>query len=244
MSLKIVEGLAVTAEIFGQEFSAAALKIMVSDLAKFPEDSVLQALAQVRVECNRLTLAEIVKRVDDGRPSVEQAWGMIPRSEECSVVWTEEMAEAYGACASLIAARDWVGARMAFKEVYQVAVNRRRAAQVPVKWVASLGHDPKEREVVLKDAVERGLLLPDQARGYLPALSFEAKPQALALVGAVQSIVEKEPEAERAKPEVAKRFLHEAKVAAGFKPLRVVKNLRSESENRALVEQILAEASV
>ena len=47
---KILENLAATAELMGQSISPTALAIMASDLAAYPEDVILKALAQVRRE--------------------------------------------------------------------------------------------------------------------------------------------------------------------------------------------------
>src|SRR5262245_18509616 len=99
---------------------------MAEELAHFPEGQVHGALRRCRRECSRLTLAVVLERIDDGRPLVEEAFAMLPRTEAESVVWTEEMRQAFGSARALFAARDHVAARMAFKERYVQLVQRAR----------------------------------------------------------------------------------------------------------------------
>lgn len=119
------------------------------------------------------TPADILGQIDaltpNGRPGVEEAWAMIPKDEDTTIVWTEEMAEGYRAAAPLLASGDRVAARMAFKEVYESAVVKAKAAGRPVHWLVSLGHDKNERKRVLVQAVKDGRIGRDQALELLPA---------------------------------------------------------------------------
>ena len=83
---------------------------------------------------------------------------MIPRNEDASVVWNEEMALAFGVAGPLIADGDMIAARMAFKEAYTRLVGEARDARKPVNWTPSLGHDPRGRDGALDIAVEKGRL--------------------------------------------------------------------------------------
>ena len=94
-STSLLKAIAVTAELTGTTQSAAAAEIMAQDLARFPESQVLSALTMCRRELKgRLTIADVIQRLDDGRPGAEEAWAMIPKSEGSTVVWTAEMAHA------------------------------------------------------------------------------------------------------------------------------------------------------
>ena len=78
---ELAEALAVTAELTGTELSVAAAKVMATDLAAYPRQQVLGALARCRRELKtRLTMAAVIERLDDGRPGAEEAWAMIPKS--------------------------------------------------------------------------------------------------------------------------------------------------------------------
>lgn len=169
-SVQLLEAVGVTAELCGRTFSKPAASVFAEDLSSYPEAEVLRALSRCRKEVRGvLTTADVISRIDDGRPGVEEAWASIPHDELQSIVWTTEVAEAYGHCAALIASGDKVGARMAFKEVYTKLIGEARELSKPVQWVASLGGDLESRKRVLLAAVEEGKLTPE--------LAYEACPQ-------------------------------------------------------------------
>jgi hypothetical protein len=169
----LLKALAVTAELTGTSLSTAAADVLADDLAVYPLEQVLGALTRCRRELkSRLTAAEIISRLDDGRPGPEEAWAMIPPDEEGSVVWTEEMAQAFGVAWALIRDGDRIGARMAFKESYTRIVTEARAKQVPPKWTPSLGRDKHGRTTVIEDARAKGRLSAPHAARLLPPPDF------------------------------------------------------------------------
>lgn len=157
---EIIDALTVCAEITGADMSVGAARVMAQDLARYPHQQVIGSLARCRRELrNRLTLADIIARLDDGRPEPEEAWSIVAGSlqdESVTVVWTQEMAEAFGIALGL--SGDRVAARMAFKESYEKAVAESRRAGKPVSWSISLGHDRHGRDGPLLAAVAKGLL--------------------------------------------------------------------------------------
>jgi hypothetical protein len=176
----ISEQIQATAELCGQPLSKMALAVLVMDLDGYPPQQVIGALRLCRREHRgRLTAEAIVSRLDDGRPGVEEAWSMIPHSEAGSVVWTDEMATAFGAASPLLAMGDHIAARMAFREVYQAAVSRARDARTPPVWRPSLGWDVAGRETALREAVEKGRLSAEQATALLPPGRFDGGGSAL-----------------------------------------------------------------
>ena len=109
--------------------------------------------------------ADIVAQIDglvadDGRPGAEEAWAMACRAsdEAETVVWSEEMAQAFAVCQPLLDMGDQIGARMTFKESYLRQVEDARRLRRPVSWTASLGHDQSRRNTALMEAETRGLL--------------------------------------------------------------------------------------
>jgi hypothetical protein len=171
-SADLTRAIAATAELCGRTFSPAAARVFASDLEGYPEPAVLAALTRCRKEVKGLlTVAEVIARIDDGRPGVEQAWAMMPHSEADSIVWTAEMAHAWGVASPLLQTGDKVGARMAFKEAYTKAVSDARDAKRPARWMPSLGRDVAGRQAALIEAVQHGRislnaavpLLPDEA---------------------------------------------------------------------------------
>ena len=170
-STDLIKAVAVTAELCGRTFSPEAAAVFVGDLAAYPERAVIAALGKCRREVRgMLTIAEVVSRLDDGRPGAEEAWSLMPFDEAQSVVWSDEMSRAFGVCGPLLAVGDRVAARMAFKETYTRLVSEAREGGVPVKWSPSLGHDPRGREAALLAAVDRGQITLEHARELAPAL--------------------------------------------------------------------------
>lgn len=165
----LLDAIAVTAELTGTQLSKPAARVMAADLSRYPEQQVIVALTRCRRELKgRLTINDVVTRLDDGRPGVEEAWAMLPKDERATVVWTAEMAAANGVVGPLIAEGDLIAARMAFKETYVAAVQRARDAGVPVKWEPCLGHDPYGREGPLLAAAKEGKLTASHVAGLLP----------------------------------------------------------------------------
>jgi hypothetical protein len=182
-SAALLEAVAVTAELCGRVFSEPAARVFVADLSGYPEESVMKALSRCRREVRgALTVADVVSRLDDGRPGPEEAWSMLPRTEAQTVVWTDEMRAAHVVALPLLNAGEQVPARMAFKEAYQRLVSEARDAGKPVNWSASLGHDKLGREAALLDAVRLGRLELERARDYAPSLPAPDK-RVLQLLG-------------------------------------------------------------
>jgi hypothetical protein len=155
---ELAEALVVTAEVCGTDLSEGAATMISTELATYDRAQVLGALSKCRRELKgRLTMAAILERLDDGRPGVEEAWSMMPRDESQSVVWTDEMAAAFGVVGPMIA-DDAIAARMAFKECYSKFVSEARDARRSVNWTATLGHSASGRDGVLALAVSKGRL--------------------------------------------------------------------------------------
>lgn len=132
-------------------------------------EQIKHALHRCIDECTYpVRLPDIKQRIpgmgaDDGRPEPETAWASCPKSDDISVVWTEEMATAFEGARTLLLDGDAIGARMAFKEAYAIELGKARSEQRPVKWQASLGYDKSDRVRALSDAVAKGRLLATHA---------------------------------------------------------------------------------
>lgn len=180
-SAGLLKAVAVTAELCGRTFSEGAAHVFVQDLSTYPEAAVMGALARCRREVRgALTVQDVVSRLDDGRPGPDEAWAALPFDEEKSVVWTDEMAAAFGLILPLLRERDRTAARFAFREAYTKAVGAARDAGKAVNWWATLGHDSQGRTAVLKEAVDKGRLTYDQAQAVHPMLPMAAPMKALA----------------------------------------------------------------
>ena len=171
MSVELIEAVAVTAELCGRVFSEGAARMFVQDLAGFPEPAVLKALTRCRREVKgMLTIQDVVTRLDDGRPGVEEAWSQMPFSESQSVVWSDEGCRAFGIASALLDEGDKVAARMAFKEAYTRMVGEARESGRAVSWTPSLGYDKQGHASVLSEAVSLGRLTYAHAESLSPGL--------------------------------------------------------------------------
>jgi hypothetical protein len=93
---------------------------------------------------------------------------MLPRDESQTIVWTDEMASAWGIAKALLEAGDKVGARFAFRDAYTKAVALARNDAREPHWQVSYGTDPNSRLMALLDAVDRHRLTREQAHHYAP----------------------------------------------------------------------------
>lgn len=162
-----------TYEVLGQDVSDLAILTIVEELETYQIGDVMLALARCRKELRRLALADILDRLPTGHPGVEEAWGVVLPllgNEDASIVWTDEMREAYGAAAPL--KDDLVAARMAFKEVYAKAIGQARAERKKVAWKVSLGLDPHGRQAAIEKAIALGQLTYEHAKQLLPDVSI------------------------------------------------------------------------
>ncbi len=168
-SADLIKALGVTLELTNTQLSDPAVKVMLADLSSYPEAQVTAALKRCCRELKgRLTLADILSRLDDGRPGPEEAWAMVPRDERVSAFWTPEMREAWSTAYPLIEEGAEVPARMAFLERYRVLVQEARNARVPVTWEFTPGTDKSGRELVVLDAARKGRISIEAAKGLLP----------------------------------------------------------------------------
>lgn len=180
-SSKLIEAIAVTAELCGRTYTPIAARVLADDLSGYDEQVVIRALSRCRKELKpgQFCLESITSRIDDGRPGVEEAWAMLPHDEYKTVVWTDEMVSAWAVALPLIEEGEAIAARMAFKEAYSKAVIQARENRAPVKWTASLGHDKNGRESVLIEAIEKGRLTAPQVKVLLPYHEVTQQTQAL-----------------------------------------------------------------
>jgi hypothetical protein len=172
---KLIEIVKATGEIYGRTVSLAAALMFLADLEAYEPASIRLALSRCRKELRTFpTVADVISRIEDGHPGVEEAWSMIPKDEDGSVVWSEQMAEAYGAARGLLDEGDAIAARMAFKEVYsRLVAEARHAARLP-RWSPSFGHNPSGREAALSEAVSKKRLSAVEAHRMLPATSEQS----------------------------------------------------------------------
>ncbi len=165
---QLAEQLTVTVELCGTNWTPAAFRAVMMQLRTYPADAAIAALQRCHLEVTgRLSLAAIIERIDDGRPTADEAWAQVGTDDENrTIVSTDEAMTARRELGSLLT-DDPVAARMAFKDAYKRIVTENRAQGLAASWFASLGHDPKRRTAPIMAAVERGRLSVETAQNLL-----------------------------------------------------------------------------
>lgn len=180
----LVKQIVGTSELLGQAITPTAAAMLAEDLESYPREVLAKALSRVRTEhTGRLTPKAIIDRIDEsmGRPAANEAWSvaMGAMDERNTVVWTDEMAQAWSVAQPIAQARDMVGARMAFISAYERLVRTaREERRLPVVSV-SIGWDAQLRTKAVEQAVSLGYLPREQAAEYLPPPAPAFNPLAL-----------------------------------------------------------------
>lgn len=193
-----------TAELLGQEIKPAAAEMLADDLSSYPRDVLAQALSRVRTEhTGRLTPKAIIDRIDEamGRPAANEAWAVaiVASDERNTVVWTDEMAAAWGAAQPIAEGGDMVGARMAFIAAYERLVRTAREERRMPSVVVSIGWCQEGRTAAIEKAVQLGYMPQAEAQQYLPAPAAAPWMASLLLTGPAVPVG-------NAPPEIAERL--------------------------------------
>lgn len=152
----------------------AEIGIWFKQLSPFPGSTIRKAFEAYRME--RPDFAPVPNGIAarckllDGRPDENEAWAVAitSQNEHETVVWTSEMAEAFGLARPLLSAGDEIGARMAFKDAYKRLVDDARASNKPAQWSVSAGWDASRRQIAVEKAIVAGLLAGPQPHLALP----------------------------------------------------------------------------
>lgn len=180
---------------YGREVSKDAMRMAWEILVPFDITQVQHAY-YTHVSTSKYMpapaeISDIIKSINPAmiRPGADEAWARMPRSEDDSVVWTEEMAYAWNVANGLVnpylvERPDWTAARMAFKDAYTRAVDTAKAQGRVVKWTVARGQRKDNLEDVLTEALRLGYITQEQARPHLLELeNLRADNQRLLLEG-------------------------------------------------------------
>lgn len=176
---QLAMALCATAETLGQTLSANAAAMMASDLAEYSQDEIAMALRACRRECKgKLTLSEILQRLQavDGRPEANEAWAIALQSfdEVQTVLVTPEIQQAASAASPVMAAKDKIGARMAFIAAYDRLVAEARRTAQPVNWTLSLGYSQELRAAAIQEGLRLGRISSESATALIAQHSLPA----------------------------------------------------------------------
>ena len=161
-----------TAEVLGQEITAAAAEMIATDLAEYQDQQIADGLKACRRELTgRLTLAAIIDRIQrtDGHPEPNEAWAIALQAsdERRTVVITEQIQSALRAAQPILDNGDAIGGRMAFIEAYRRTVESARQSRQSPVWHVSVGWDVEDRADAVTRAVETGRITQDLGEALL-----------------------------------------------------------------------------
>lgn len=150
------------------------LRLWWGALLDYPWPTVAEALENHIRECAFFPRpADIIQQLitSDGRPTGDEAWAIAlqAQDEDQTVVWSAEIAEAWGVALVVLEGKDKVGARRTFLDTYGRLVADARRALRPVKWSVSLGRQAEGRRLAIEQAAHLGRLPLHQARTLLAA---------------------------------------------------------------------------
>lgn len=170
---KIMQAIAVTAELTGTQLSGDAMFVMAEDLLAYPLDKVLIALERCRRELKgRLTQAAILERIDDGWQSAEEAFNTLVagwESEHLSILTTHTAMHAAESASALFNAGDKYRAGLAFQTAYERIVSEKKAKGIQPDWYVSAGLDKEQLAQLVTEAATTGKITNDYALALLPA---------------------------------------------------------------------------
>jgi hypothetical protein len=154
----------------GKALSNGAMEFCFELLADYPFSLIKQAVkAHAKTAKFAPAPADIISLLEAGnkRPTADEAWGIVPKSEQDSAVWTDEMAAAWLLASPLYYGGDKIGARMTFKSVYERECSEALIMQKPINWWLSRGDNKSHLENTVINAEIRGLLTQQQVRNVL-----------------------------------------------------------------------------
>lgn len=144
----------------GKVLSPRAMVSIFDDFEDYSIDAVLAALKHHRKTARFAPVAtDIIELLEAGnkRLTADEAWAMMPDVGGMeTVVWTDEMADAYDTVYDLLVDGDKIAARMAFKSAYERLCAESVMMQRPVTWKISKGDDQSKIEPAVKKAVLAG----------------------------------------------------------------------------------------
>lgn len=171
----LMQELAATAEMLDKPISPPVVMMLATDLEDYPRAVLAIALKRVRTEgAGKLTSKAIIEAIDAamGRPGANEAWAtaLSALDERNTVVWTEEVAQAWEVARPVVQGGDEIGGRMAFKDAYERLVRAARDERRTPVVTVSVGWDAGMRAAAVEKAVKIGYMPGEQAvrLGYMP----------------------------------------------------------------------------
>lgn len=169
-----VKMIVLTSEICGgARWSDEVGEYVKAHIEHYGDAAVKHALKRCQLEVKGLlSLADIIARIPDGRPTVAVAYAQVSGSEADTFITTDEVLAAWGIARQTDG--DKFAQRAAFDAAYKEICASNRISGVFPKQIVSIGHDKARAKAAIEAGVKQGLLEPTDpvAREYFP----DAKP--------------------------------------------------------------------
>lgn len=167
-----------TMEFYDRQVSDSALRMWWATLSDRDMDQVRYGLQAHLQDPDRGRWppkpGDIIHQIENRQIGqwlgADDAWSLALRAmdESETLVWDEQIAEAWSVALPIHEAGDEVGARMAFRDRYQQLVRDAARSGQTRRMTVSLGHDPDLRAARLEQAVEQGTISRTRADTLLP----------------------------------------------------------------------------
>lgn len=174
MKIEIAKAIALlTAEYDLPPFGSERIQMWMEGLSQYPAGSVSKSVANhIRTSRFKPQLADIVAGCDAQVKvnwlGADEAWALMPKSENESAMLTDEIAQAMAAASPLLAAGDRIAARMAFRDAYNRLVEQAKIDGRMPRHFPSFGADVAGRVTMLSNAVRAGQITLDHATEVSP----------------------------------------------------------------------------
>ncbi|HEC1649724.1 TPA: hypothetical protein R1156_001639 [Yersinia enterocolitica] len=175
-----------TLAIYGKDASKAVLELYWNALLPNDIDTVRQAFSNWLTDPDQGRFspkpADIIRNIQHiaGKPdwlSANEAWALaLPAQDEANtVIWTNEIAQAWNIAQPIMQEGDKVGARMAFIAAYERLSKAAQGTGRTPEWSVSEGWDKETVKGAVEQAVTIGLLPKPKAEKYQLLLSDKGK---------------------------------------------------------------------
>ncbi|ARZ00782.1 hypothetical protein AXW38_07270 [Yersinia ruckeri] len=183
---EFAEVMKATLAIYGKDASKAVLDLYWNALLPYDIDTVRQAFSNWLTDPDQGRFspkpADIIRNIQTiaGKPdwlSANEAWALaLPAQDEANtVVWTNEIAQAWNIALPIMQEGDKVGARMAFIAAYERLTKAAQGTGRSPEWSVSEGWDKETVKRSVEQAVTTGLLPKPKVEKYQLLLSDKGK---------------------------------------------------------------------
>lgn len=185
MEKEIAKVITTLAVYYGITVNKEQIALFVDDLKDFPIEQIQQACLIYRRNPKNEFFPRPAKLIGiiealDGRPSVEEAWALVPKGNSDAAFVNDEMMAAWTAANNFLNdCKDMITARMVFKEVYEKKISEARLKKSKPKWWLTRAYGQGSEganEAALRDAVTRGLISEPEAKVLIPDMKFAHEP--------------------------------------------------------------------